>query len=405
MELIPAKMYSGKATQQSLKEHNRNLALRMIFEKDKISRAEIARQTGLTPTTVSDIVSELMNEGLVDEIGIGRSTGGKNPILLSLLPDSRFSIGLDLANDRFSGAIVNLRGEIKEYVSYALNDLDGEAALNLVFKILDYLLDVVDGPIFGIGIGAPGLIDPIDGVVITAVNFNWKNLHLGKIIEERYRLPVQIINDCQAAAIAEKTYVDRNRNVNNMIVINVRHGIGAGIIINGEIFHGDGGSAGEVGHIVVVPDGGDLCRCGNYGCLETVASAQAILRKAEQIAKSQPQSALNVKGRKPSLSIVQSALTQGDKYATKLVLDSGYYLGMAISWLVGIFNIQKIILTGDMTSFGEPWLRQIKETMKEMSLERPLSNTEVEIGQVGENSVIIGASASLVNDTALIFTQ
>jgi predicted NBD/HSP70 family sugar kinase len=341
----------------------------------------------------------------VDEIGIGRSTGGKNPILLSLLPDSRFSIGLDLANDRFSGAIVNLRGEIKEYVSYALNDLDGEAALNLVFKILDYLLDVVDGPIFGIGIGAPGLIDPIDGVVITAVNFNWKNLHLGKIIEERYRLPVQIINDCQAAAIAEKTYVDRNRNVNNMIVINVRHGIGAGIIINGEIFHGDGGSAGEVGHIVVVPDGGDLCRCGNYGCLETVASAQAILRKAEQIAKSQPQSALNVKGRKPSLSIVQSALTQGDKYATKLVLDSGYYLGMAISWLVGIFNIQKIILTGDMTSFGEPWLRQIKETMKEMSLERPLSNTEVEIGQVGENSVIIGASASLVNDTALIFTQ
>ncbi len=396
-------MYSGKATQQSLKEHNRNLALRMIFEKDKISRAEIARQTGLTPTTVSDIVSDLLHEGLVDEIGVGRSTGGKNPILLSLLPDSRYSIGLDLANDRFSGAVVNLRGEIKEFISFALDDLDGEDALDLVFRILDHLLNVVDAPIFGIGIGAPGLIDPVDGVVITAVNFNWKNLPLGRIIEEKYRLPVQIINDCQAAAIAEKTYIDSNRNVNNMIVINVRHGIGAGIIINGEIFHGDGGSAGEIGHIVVVPDGGDLCRCGNYGCLETVASAQAMIRKADLIVKSQPQSLLNVNGKKPSLSIIQSALTQGDKYATKLVLDSGYYLGMAISWLVGIFNIQKIILTGDMTSFGEPWLQQIKETMKEMSLERPLSNTEVEIGQVGENSVIIGASASLVNDTNLIF--
>lgn len=394
-----------KATQQSLKEHNRNLTLKMIFEQEKISRAEIARQTGLTPTTVSDIVSALLQEGLVDEIGIGPSTGGKNPILLSLLEDSRYSIGLDLANEYFSGAVVNLRGKIKNYISYPLDDLDGEKALELVFKILDHLLQNTKQPIFGIGIGAPGLIDPVEGMVITAVNFNWKNLHLSQIIEDKYHIPVQIINDCQAAAIAEKTYNPANRNVQNMIVINIRHGIGAGIIINGEIFHGDGGSAGEVGHIVVVPERGELCRCGNYGCLETVASARVIIRKAKLIAKDHPESLLNLDQRNITLPVIQSAFSNGDKYAKELVCNAGYYLGMAISWLVGIFNIQKIILTGDMTNFGEPWLEKIKETIKEMSLERPLSNTQVEIGQLGENSVILGASASLVNDTSLIFNQ
>lgn len=392
-----------KVTQQSLKEHNRNLTLRMFFDKEKISRAEIARKTALTPTTVSEIVSELIKDGLVDEIGLGRSTGGKKPRLLSLNEDSRCSIGMDLANNQFSGGIVNLRGKIRESISYPLDGLDGEEALHLVYKILDHLLDKYCEPVLGIGIGAPGLIDPIEGLVINAVNFNWKNLPLAKIIEERFRLPVHIINDCQAAAIAEKTYIESNRYVENLIVINVRHGIGAGIIINGEIFHGDGGSAGEVGHIVVVPEGGELCRCGNYGCLETVASAQAIIRKAELIVNKDPQALLGFGKEKITLSAIQSAFLQGDAYATKLVLDSGYYLGMAISWLVGIFNIQKIILTGDMTHFGEPWLNQIKTTMKSMSLERPLSNTEVEIAQLSEIGVIVGASASFVKNSSLIF--
>lgn len=398
-------MQIEKATQQSLKEHNRDLTLRMIFENEEISRAEIARQTGLTPTTVSDMVSELIQEGLVDEIGVGPSTGGKNPILLSLSEDSRCSIGLDLANDRFSGAVVNLRGMVKDYISYPLNGLDGEEALSLVFRILDHLIQNATEPIFGIGIGAPGLIDPVEGMVINAVNFNWTNLPLSKIVEEKYGLPVQIINDCQAAAIGEKTYIPANRDVENMIVINVRHGIGAGIIINGELFHGDGGSAGEVGHTVVVPENGELCRCGNYGCLETVASAQAIVRKAKLIVKENPQSLLNVDQGNITLEVIKSAFSKGDEYATELVCNSGYYLGMAISWLIGIFNIQKIILTGDMTQFGEPWLRKIKETMKEMSLEKMQKNTRVEIGQLGENSVILGASASLVNDTSLIFNH
>lgn len=394
-----------KATQQSIKEHNRNLTLKTIIDCETISRAGIARFTGLTPTTVSDIVSDLLSEGLVDEVGVGPSTGGKNPILLSLIPDARCSIGLDLANNQFSGAIVNMNGEIKEAISIPLNDHDGEEALILVSEILDQLTKYTSEPLIGIGVGAPGLINSNEGMVINAVNFNWKNVPLEKILQERYGLPVQIINDCHAAAISEKLYGEGNQNVDNMVVINVRHGIGAGIIINGEIYQGDGGSAGEIGHIVVIPEGGELCRCGNYGCLETVASAQAIIRKAKISYGASPNSPFGNNANMITLAMLETAFTNGDEIAGKLVLDSGYYLGIVISWLVGIFNIQKIILTGDMTNFGEPWLYRIKQTMKNMSLERPLSNTTVEIGQLGNNGVILGASAALFRNYSLLFNN
>jgi N-acetylglucosamine repressor len=323
--------------------------------------------------------------------------------LLSIAEDSRCSIGLDLANDRLSGAIVNLRGKIKQNISIPLNGAEGENALSLVFQIIDQLIQYDCQPMLGIGIGAPGLIDSNKGLVINAVNYDWKNLHLADIINERYKLPVHIINDCQAAAIAENQYGNGNQSIKNLIVVNIRYGIGSGIIIDGEIYQGDGGSAGEVGHTVVIPDGGELCRCGNRGCLETVASVKALIRNVEILSKTSPGSYFYQYDKKITLDEIENAIKAGDKIASNLVLDSGFYLGMAISWLVGILNIQKIILTGDMTKFGEPWLDQVKRTTKEMSLERPLSNTKIEIGQLGQDGVIIGASAALANDYSLIF--
>ncbi len=392
-----------KATQQDIKDHNRNLIFKRILDHQTTSRANLARLTGLTRTTVSEIVSDFMNEGLVEEVGVGPSTGGKNPILLSIAEDSRCSIGLDLANDRLSGAIVNLRGNIKQHLSIPLNGAEGEDALLLVYQIIDQLIEYDCQPIIGIGIGAPGLINSSEGLVINAVNYDWKNLYLADIIRERYRLPVHIINDCQAAAIAEKQYGIGNQKISNMIVVNIRYGIGAGIIIDGEIYQGDGGSAGEVGHIVVIPDGGELCRCGNRGCLETVASVKALIRNVEILSKTAPGSYFYQNNKKITLDEIENAIKLGDKIASNLVLDSGFYLGMAISWLVGILNIQKIILTGDMTNFGKSWLDQVKRTTKEMSLERPLSNTKIEIGHLGQDGVIIGASAALANDYSLIF--
>ena len=392
-----------KATRQHTKEHNRNLVLKTIFEHESISRAEIARITSLTRTTVSDIVTDLLEEGLVSEIGVGESIGGKSPILLSLVEDSRYLIGLDLAHNQFRGAIVNLRGKIRQLVTLPVNSNNGEAALGLVYEILDQLIKASPVPLVGIGIGTPGLVNITEGLVVNAVNLDWRDLPLTRLMEDRYHLPVSIMNDSQAAAMGEYTYGQGRIAESNLIVINARHGIGAGIIIQGQLFHGDGGGAGEIGHVVVVPEGGLLCRCGNQGCLETVASAQALVKQAQGLAAQSTQTLLPRSSKEINLDTIEQAFTKGDENVRHAVLGTGRYLGMAISNLVGTLNIHNIVLTGDMTRFGRPWLEAIRAMITSTTLSRLAQETQVEFGQLGENGILLGASAILANDYSLLF--
>ena len=392
-----------KATRQHTKEHNRNLVLKTIFAQNSISRAEIARVTGLTRTTVSEIVANLLEEGLVSEIGVGSSLGGKNPILLSLVDDSRYLIGLDLARDQFRGAVVNLRGKTREMVTLPVNSNNGDEALALVYEILDRLMQAACLPLVGIGIGTPGLVNIAEGTVVNSVNLDWKDLPLARLMEERYHLPVSILNDSQAAAIGEYTYGKAPASEGNLIVINARHGIGAGIVIHGELFQGDGGSAGEIGHVVVVPVDGQLCRCGNRGCLETVASTQALLKRVQTLVS---HSVITLRPPSPqgiTLDTIEEAFLSGDQVVRQAVLETGRYMGLAISSLVGTLNIQKIVLTGDMTRFGAPWLEEIQETIARTMLSRLAQDTQVEIGQLGVNNIILGASAMLANNYSLLF--
>ena len=195
-----------KSTQESTKLHNSQLVLRTIYRQGEISRVDIARQTGLTRTTVSDVVGRFIHEGLVVETGVSPSRGGKRAILLRVDDDARHLVGIDLANSAFRGAVVNLRGKIVQRLSLPVQDRDGEAALGLVFTLIDQLLKLTDRPILGIGIGTPGLMDPVNRVVRYAVNLDWYDLPLGALLEERYRMPIYIANDSQAAALAEFTF-------------------------------------------------------------------------------------------------------------------------------------------------------------------------------------------------------
>ena len=393
-----------KATRTHTKEHNRRLVLRTIFSHENISRADIARMTNLTRSTVSDIVADLIEGGLVSEIGVGQSQVGKSPILLSLIEDSRWLIGLNLAQNQFRGAVVNLRGKIRDAVALPVNE-GGSDALPLVYQILDKLISSTNRPLTGIGVGAPGLVNTSEGFVVDAVNFNWKNLPLTRLLEQRYHLPVSILNDSHAAAIGEKTYGKDFQNDENLVLVHVHHGIGAGIIINREIFQGDGGFAGEIGHIVVVHENGELCRCGKRGCLETVASAKALIRQVRERARQDPDWRLARDPRGINLDTIEEAFQSGDTLTCDLVMKTANYLGMAIASLVGILNIQKVVLEGDMTRFGTTWLDRICSVMMNYSLDRPLDKTRVEIGQLGENAIILGAAAVFANNYSYLFTQ
>jgi predicted NBD/HSP70 family sugar kinase len=380
-------MTPKKATHQLTKQHNRDLVLKTIFDNKTISRAEIARITKLTRTTVSDVVARLMAEGLVEEVGLGSSIGGKSPILLSLVADSRYLIGLNLGQNKFIGAVINLRGEIKETMEVEVHDNNGEKALQLVYQILDQLVRRRLQPIVGIGVGAPGLINTGEGIVVNAVNLEWKDLPLGKLLQARYQMPVTVLNDSQATAIGEYVYGGEHKLDSNLIVVNVKHGIGAGILINGQLFQGDGGGAGEIGHVVVQQDGA-LCRCGKRGCLETLASVRAVIQRAQM----------------DSLEAVEAAFRAGDSKVRQIVLEAGRYLGISLASLIGTLNIQKIVLTGDMTQFGELWLESVKHAMQEAAFTRMAEGTQLEIGKLDYRGCILGASAMLfLNGYALLF--
>jgi predicted NBD/HSP70 family sugar kinase len=378
-----------KATHQQTKQHNRDLVLRTIFAHESISRAEVARLTHLTRTTVSDVVNGLFAEGLVQEVGRGESIGGKSPILLSVIADSRYLIGLNLAQDKFVGAIVNLRGEIKEIVEEPVHDDNGEVALQLVYKIIDQLIRKKIKPIVGIGVGTPGLVNSRDGVVVTAVNLKWQDLPLSQLLEKKYKLPSIVLNDSQATAIGEFVYGGGHPLDENLVVVNVIHGIGAGILINGRLFQGDGGGAGEIGH-VVVQENGELCRCGKRGCLETIASARAVVKQ------------LNMK----SFDEVTSSFNEGNSAAISVIENAGRSLGLSLANLIATLNIQKIVLTGDMVRFGEKWLNAVNSSMQTGALARIAEGTKLEVGKLDYRAGVLGASAFLLlDDYSLLFTS
>jgi predicted NBD/HSP70 family sugar kinase len=372
-----------KATHQQTRVHNERLVVRTLYDLGPISRAEVARLTGLTRTTVSDVVASLLDEGVVREIGRGPSSGGKAPILLEVDDDARLVVGLDLGEEHFAGSLVNLRGEIRRTVELAVDGRDGDAALALVFDLLDQLLDGSTAPLLGIGIGTPGLVDSRTGTIRRAVNLDWRDLPLGSIVAERYDVPVNVANDSQAAALAEYTYAGGDR-VPNLIAIRVGRGVGAGLILRGSLFQGDGSGAGEIGH-VVVDDDGALCHCGRIGCLETVAGMRAIETRAAAAT-----------GRPTDLAAVRAAIDARETWAIAIADDAGAALGRAIAGLIGALDIRRIVLLGPVTELGDAWLAAVRREARTRALALLADDVEISVARPTTNVVIRGASALLV---------
>ena len=379
-----------KATHQQTRTFNQQLVLRAIYDRNETSRAELARLTGLTRTSVSALVGELLRDGLVEETGTGPSTGGKAPILLSVRSDARHLVGLDLTEPAFSGALVDLRGKIVRSVRVPLEGRDGEDAVQVVMALIDNLANHNgSSPLLGIGIGAPGIIDSRTGTIRWAVNLDWADLPLGQQVEQRYGLPTVVVNDSQAAAVAEFTFGAPTRPP-NLVVVRVGRGIGSGIILDGQLYQGDGAGAGEIGHgIYGQPEPGmalEACRCGRVGCLETMASMHAMVAAAGRLDPSITDG--------PSLV---AAVRAGNPDARRVIVDAGRRLGQGIGALISVLNINQVLLIGAATALGDEWLNAVREQAIACALPQLSADTRIELGAArDEDDVLIGASALLM---------
>jgi glucokinase-like ROK family protein len=383
----------AKATQQQTKAHNSRLVLSTIYQSDQISRATVARRTALSRTSVGDAVGELLDRGLVEEIGRGRPSRGrgKPPILLRVNGDARHLVGVDLSGTDFRGAVVNVRGEVRHALSLPRGERSGTEALDVVYALLDRLVSQASAPVLGLGIGTPGLIDTDRGSQVHwAVNLNWVDVPLRELLENRYGVPVYLLNDSQAAAMGEY-FFGSGHGSSNLVVIKCEEGLGAGIVLGGQLFRGDHFGAGEIGHVVLT-HGGARCRCGNIGCLETMASAAAIVRAARQVANGWAgDERLDIDG-------VLAACEAGDAGVRQVVDSAARALGLAIAALVGALNVRHIVIAGQVTRLGDIFLDTVRQEVLGRALAALARETRVDYSAIGPQLTALGAAAVLLHE-------
>jgi N-acetylglucosamine repressor len=390
----------SKATQQQTKAHNDSLVLSTIYEAEEISRAAVARRTALSRTSISVAVADLLERDLVEETGRGRPSRGKPPILLRVKGESRQLIGVDLSGADFRGAVINLRGEIRHSVNLPRDGRSGASALELVYALLDRLVAEATAPLLGLGIGTPGLIDFQRGSQVHwAVNLDWLNVPLRDLLQTRYRLPVHVLNDSQAAAMGEY-FFGSSHGTGNLVVIKSEEGLGAGIVLQGRLVRGDQFGAGEIGHLVFWDDGA-LCRCGNHGCLETVASASAILRAVRAAAVADAGSMLHEAALRElpiQMEEVLEAFEGGDVAVERVVRAAGRGLGMAVATLVGAVNVREIVVAGHVTRLGQAFLEIVRREVRARCLAALARDTRVEFSAIGSDITALGSAAVLLHE-------
>ncbi|HEU4466632.1 MAG TPA: ROK family transcriptional regulator, partial [Agromyces sp.] len=270
---------SGKVLPEHARGHNRSLVLQTLYTQGAQSRADVARQTGLTRVTVSDLVAELIGEGLVVELGQREDARPGKPATLIDVDRTGFHIvALDLSeHTRFRGAVLDLDGGIVAQAEVALDGATGERAVELVLELLDGLLALTNARVLGIGVGAPRVVVP-DGVVHSAPNLGWTDLPLQERLAAAFHLPVHVANDANVAVLAEHASAP-----GDLILVKVGHGVGAGLIVGGRPVLGAGSAAGEIGHVVVGTDGGPRCACGKHGCLEAWLAVPRLPAELERL--------------------------------------------------------------------------------------------------------------------------
>ncbi|MFS0867783.1 ROK family protein [Microbacterium sp. 179-B 1A2 NHS] len=363
----PARMRhtAGKILPEHARAHNRALVLQSLFSAGAMSRADLARTTGLTRVTISDLVAELIGDGYIVERGVREASGpGKPAILVDLARDGHRIAGLDLSgSDRFRGATLTLDGEI-----VARHEVPVPAsAADIVPAIIELARAVIadaHAPVLGLGVGTPGVVDD-RGTVLTAPGFGWEGLDLSGILEAQLAVPVLVANDANAAVLAEHTFGGAGDDV---ILVRVGRGVGAGLLTGGQPLAGARFAAGEIGHVTVGTDGGPLCACGKIGCLEAWLSVPALTERVA--ASSDPGGVLR---------------------------DAGERLGIALAPIVGALDLSEIVLSGPEDLLGDLLAEAAAETVRTRTLATFHDELHVRMTTHGEDIVLRGAAVMVLS--------
>lgn len=372
---------------------NKSIVFNYIKDHGPISRAEIAKQTSLNKATVSSLVEELIDENFVREIGAGKSSGGRRPVLLLFNGDAGSVIGVDLGVNYISILITNLNCEVlwSKETKISPDKSVGEIIDKLVSVIkeaIQHAPQTTHG-ILGIGVGVPGIVDYDNGTVLLAPNLKWKKTPLQSILEEHTHLPVFIDNEANMAALGEKMF-GAGIGHEDMCYVSAGIGIGTGFILNNELYRGAIGYAGEMGHMTIERNG-LKCPCGNRGCWEMYASEKAFYMRMKE------EHTLSDVTRSSFYHYVREA-NSGNGEVITILSEIGEHLGIGVANIVNIFN-PKLVVIGNTIATGGKWiLNPIEKVLATRALNFSNEHVTVVQSQLGDRACAIGSISSILQN-------
>ena len=370
---------------------NRQIVLNYVRDRGPISRAEIARRTKLQRSTVSEIVDSLLEEGLIEEVGAGQSTGGRCPTLLALRTTGAAAIGIDIAPTRTTVATSDLAGGLLESEEFE-TDHDFERTFARAVSAVRRLTERGGGGVEGIGVSLPGLVDSSKGRLLYVPYFNWRDLDIGDRIAEATGLKVTIDNDANAAALAELWFGRADvSEARDFIMVFIAEGVGAGIIFDRQVYRGEGGAAGEFGHMIIGDRAPVPCSCGSYDCWEAFASGRAAVARYAKLAGA---------GGARSMSFAQliDRALAGEPAAREALGETARFLGIGISNLIVGFS-PEIVVVGGATTRAWGLVSSILDDAVKRSIRRDLPAPCLTPSTIGDEASLMGALSLVLADT------
>jgi N-acetylglucosamine repressor len=373
-----------------MRDLNVTLLIELVRSAKTISRADLARQSRLSAPTVSTIVDHLLERGILVEVAMAPSNGGRPPVLLSIDPKAGYVIGIKLRGDGLTTVVCDLEAEIVASRESSVSLVgDPDAAFEAIVQQTRAVLKDAKIPrskVLGVGIGLSGIIDSDSGVCLSSHLLQWNNVELENTLRKLLGLPVWVENDVNTLAVAEKWSGDAH-NARDFVTLSVGRGIGLGIVINRSLYRGANGATGEFGHMIVEP-GGPKCECGRFGCLEAIVGEDALRRRVGERLR-----------RKVSRDELIALAASGDAATREIVESAGRKLGLAVANMITLLNPELLIICGEGTELGSPFLDPIVTAVREQTFAGIGQKLEVKVQRWGDEAWAVGAATLVLRES------
>lgn len=392
--------YSVGSNLGDMKAKNQNLVLKLIATREEVSRASLARMTGLTKTTLGNIVADLIAQNIIcdlpdltSDIGVGRK-----PILLDISSSSPCIMGILIKRGFCTAILADLKGRILDRVNYEFpNQVQADQLLNILMTLYSQLCSRQDRHIAAIGIASAGPVDSVNQVIMNPPNFyGITNLPVTKLIQEKTGTPAFLISDGSGGALAEKLY-GQAKGLDSFVYLHIMNGIGAGFILDGKIYNGTRGQVGEVGH-TSIDFSGPVCDCGNTGCLELYANLANMNQTIRSLQKAHPKSSLlPAEKREYTWQEIVNAAAHMDYFATAALDEFCGYLSCALVNVVNLLDVEHVILGYDAAPEVNLLEAMLEKKMNARALSAKYRKIKVVKSVFGEDAPLLGSVAVVAN--------